>query len=59
MQRKYCSSGNKSLTLVILGLSQQTQNEVDLVLDKSKYNDEEEKKVFSIDVRKKMEMVLL
>ena len=59
MQRKYCSSGNKSLTLVILGQPQQTQNEVDLVLDKSKYNDEEEKKVFSIDVRKKMEMVLL
>ena len=52
MQRKYCSSGNKSLTLVVLGQPLQTQNEVDRVLDESTYNDEEQKQVFSIDVRK-------
>ena len=44
MQRKYCSSGNKSLTLVILGQPLQTQNEVDRVIDESKYNDEERNK---------------
>ena len=57
MQRKYCSSGNKSLTLVILGQPLQTQNEVDRVIDESKYNDEEKTQVFSIDVHKKMEIV--
>ena len=44
MQRIYHSSGNKSLSLVILGQPLQTQNEVDRVLDESQYNEEEKNK---------------